>query len=293
MFSAPSITAKQLASFDIYKMRPWISGADGKSYYQDANGEVKPSDIPGKLTREQWKLLDERVKSALVRMPVTNTIREHCCYSGFDGMAKMALEHETVEEVRDWDTGEEIEKVGWQMKALPLPITNTDFPKFLKDDQSSVYEMTDLLSTSYSATLAVAETIDDATIAALKETAVSINIPRLCKPSDRMVVARNILTGMKYYGPFLLFHGKRWTSEDILTKDTGFKPRDGIIEPIIEIPSLGNEVLLVQATPDVARIVVGREVVAVQWEHYWKVLGVIVAQVRRDFYGNVGILLMK
>ena len=54
-------------------------------------------------------------------------------------------------------------------------------------------------------------------------------------------------------------------------------------------------VLMVQMTPDVARAVVGMDITTVQWESKggmqvnFKVMGILVPQLREDFNGNCGI----
>ena len=58
----------------------------------------------------------------------------------------------------------------------------------------------------------------------------------------------------------------------------------------------GTTILLIQQTPDVARAVVGLDVTTVQWESMggmmlnFKVMAILVPQLRADFNGNTGIV---
>lgn len=106
-------------------------------------------------------------------------------------------------------------------------------------------------------------------------------------------------------GPWILYHGLAWDSY----MDDDYKPTyndeslrqriqkiDGIqaVRSAEYIPDYS--LLLVQQTSNVIRLVIGMQMTTVQWESHggmqwnFKVMAVIVPQLRSDFYGNTGIV---
>lgn len=112
-----------------------------------------------------------------------------------------------------------------------------------------------------------------------------------------------------FYGPFVLYHStnySRYMSDDYFrTGSTSAvrSLRDRIldIDGITDVRRLdyltsGFQLILVQMTPDVARAVVGMDITTVQWESTgglrlnFKVIGILVPQLRADFNGRCGIV---
>lgn len=108
-----------------------------------------------------------------------------------------------------------------------------------------------------------------------------------------------------HYGPWMLYFGVGWDPY----MDNDYKPTyndmtlrqrlreiDGIIDArtVDYIPDYS--LLLVQQTTDVARLVIGMDITCVQWESHggmqmnFKVMCVILPQLRVDQYGNTGIV---
>lgn len=108
-----------------------------------------------------------------------------------------------------------------------------------------------------------------------------------------------------YYGPWFLFASTSWDAfldADYSTAYPSITLRDRLerIEGVDRAMTLdylpANTMVLVQKTPDVLREVVGMEFMTVQWESHgglmlnFKVMGIMVPQLRKDFYGNTGIV---
>jgi hypothetical protein len=100
-----------------------------------ANGLFMPVWNATTLSKEQWLRLDEAVlRAARYRLRLTEDIASLSgTYGGFDGMATMVLEHQTMS-----DPGEAIvdmtgltmgrtDQPQFQLEGLPLPITHSDF----------------------------------------------------------------------------------------------------------------------------------------------------------------------
>lgn len=109
----------------------------------------------------------------------------------------------------------------------------------------------------------------------------------------------------KHYGPWVLYVGKGWDQyldEDYSDNkgDNTVRERLRAIDGIQDIISLdymaSNDLVLCQQTSDVIRQVVGMDITTVQWETMggmrinFKVMAILVPQLRADFYGNTGIV---
>jgi hypothetical protein len=108
-----------------------------------------------------------------------------------------------------------------------------------------------------------------------------------------------------HFGPWILYCGFFWdrymdddykpTYNDMTLRER-IRGIDGILDvrTVDYIPD--DSLLLVQQTTDVARMVVGMDITTVQWETQggmqlnFKVMCVMVPQLRADFYGNTGIV---
>ena len=87
---------------------------------------------------------------------------------------------------------------------------------------------------------------------------------------------------------------------EVAKGDNTLRDRIGAIEGVDRPQTLDflptKTLLLVQKTPDVARMVVGMDVTTVQWESKggmelnFKVMAIMVPQLRADFNSNTGIV---
>lgn len=127
---------------------------------------------------------------------------------------------------------------------------------------------------------------------------------------------RNSLYDNKFYGPFMLYHSTDWDqymdNDYAFTNSTGWasdpsrtlRERLKSIEGIQDVQRLDFldatdnpfTLLMVQMTADVARAVIGMDITTVQWESSggmqlnFKVMAIMVPQLRSDYSGNCGIL---
>ncbi len=108
-----------------------------------------------------------------------------------------------------------------------------------------------------------------------------------------------------HFGPYTLYTSLDWdTTLDADYKATynaeTLRERVKKIEGIVDVKTLdylpAKTMVLVQMTPDVARVVVGMDITTVQWETKggmqlnFKVMAILVPQLRADFNGNTGIV---
>lgn len=108
-----------------------------------------------------------------------------------------------------------------------------------------------------------------------------------------------------HFGPYILYTSLDWDSQ--LDDDykstynaTTLRERVKSIEGIKDVRTLdylpAKTMVLVQATADVARMVIGMDITTVQWETLggmqlnFKVMCIMVPQLRADFNGNTGIV---
>jgi len=107
-----------------------------------------------------------------------------------------------------------------------------------------------------------------------------------------------------YYGPWMCYMGVGWNrflDEDYKAlSDITLRERLKALDGIINVRTLdylsGYQIVLVQMTSDVVRMVVGMEIMTLQWpsgdglEMNFKVMAIIVPQFRADYNGNTGIV---
>ncbi len=107
-----------------------------------------------------------------------------------------------------------------------------------------------------------------------------------------------------HFGPYVLYTGTSWEQylgEDFKTNsDKALRNRLLEIDGITDIRALdflsGFELILVQMSSDVVREVIGMDIVTVQWDSHggmqknFKIMAILVPQLRADQNGNTGIV---
>lgn len=108
-----------------------------------------------------------------------------------------------------------------------------------------------------------------------------------------------------YYGPWMLYYSPAWTQYmggDYSNSkgDNTLRERLAKIDGIVDVRQAdyltGTTLILVQQTSDVARIVVGMDITTLQWQSHggmqlnFKVMAIIVPQLRGDYGNNTGIV---
>lgn len=107
------------------------------------------------------------------------------------------------------------------------------------------------------------------------------------------------------FGPWMLYTAPNWDrylddDYSTLKGDITLRQRVAQIDGILGVRTLdyltGYAAVLVQMTPDVVRMVIGMEITTVQWDSHggmqqnFKVMTIMVPQIRADFNSNCGIV---
>lgn len=214
----------------------------------------------------------------------------------------------------------------WDIENLPLPIVHKDFNYSARQLAASRMGNSPLDTTS--AELAgrkVAEAIEQLYIGTLSRYKYGggtvwglTNFPsRIAKTitqpngSNQQTTLREVLDmknaakNAHHYGPFMLYAGTEWDpwlDDDFSPQYSGktLRQRLGDIQGIDGVETLdflpGYDLILVQKSTDVVRAVLGMDLTVVQWETKggmqvnFKVMAIMVPQLRADYYGNTGIV---
>lgn len=120
-----------------------------------------------------------------------------------------------------------------------------------------------------------------------------------------VIAMRQASVNAKHYGPWVLYVSPDWDAyldEDYSDAkgDNTLRERLMKITGVSDIRTLdyltGFKLVLVQMTSDVIRLVTGMDITTVQWETHggmrlnFKVMAIMVPQLRGDHYGNTGIV---
>lgn len=122
--------------------------------------------------------------------------------------------------------------------------------------------------------------------------------------AEVLAMKQKSMTDM-FYGPWVLYNSPAW--DEYLDNDYSdakgdntLRERLRLVEGINDIRTLdyltGYQLILVQLTSDVVREVVGMDITTVQWEthggmlQHFKVMAMLVPQLRADMSGNCGIV---
>jgi hypothetical protein len=268
-----------------------------------------------RLTPEEWIALDEAaVRGFISNAPVTALLSKYNTFST-DGMAKMVLEHETMEDVDkavvDMQNVAENEPK-FVLHSLPLPVTHVDF-RGNKPHKSETEESR--MNSAYSAGQEIGLEIERLTLGVdepFRMPNCDAAVYGLCNfpPARRATVrpehlvedvtaALKVAWEEKFYGPWAFVHGESFGLTEHMRQQLlgiGFDTEDGKYKPIVEdgivcSPQMrGLSSVLVQLTPDVVRIVVGHELVTYSNLTEFMAACVIVPQIRADYYGRCGVI---
>jgi len=320
--------------FDTGVLRPWMDPKTGQSYMTLNGGESKPITNAATLRKDEWILLDQAViKAAKSRLnAVADLRRAGLQFTIPNGLSKTVLQHETQSDIGDAIVSMDGIREGnsdrphYDIANLPLPIIHKDFQFSARQVEASRNGGSPLDTTT--AELAARRVAEEAEKLTLGESSSyqygggtvygyknfpdrltgSLTAPT---PSNHPTTVSEVLAMIaqavanNYFGPYVLYYSPDWygsMDEDYSQSkgDNTLKDRLMKISQIQDVRSAdfltGNELILVQRTSDVARIVIGMDITTVQWESHggmqlnYKVMAIIVPQLRSDFYGNTGIV---
>lgn len=287
------------------------------------------------LRKDEWKLLDDViVKAAKERLNLVADLRSAgLTFTIPQGMGKTVLETETQSDVNDavisMDGLRESpdDRPEYDLGLLPLPITHKDFQFSARQLLTSRNGSSPLDTTSSElAARKVAESIEKLTLGINSSytfgggTVMGLTnftsrlTQTLTAPTaagwtgntilTEILAMRTQSTGAFHYGPWMLYVSPNWDAyldEDFKTNsDRTLRERIKAVNGITDIKTLdfltGYDMVLVQMTSDVVRIVVGMDITTLQWDtkggmqKNFKVMAIIVPQMRGDFNSNTGVV---
>lgn len=213
-----------------------------------ANGYPIPVANAMSLRKDEWIQLDRTVlKAARSRLRAWGDLAAANPFSGFDGMSKMILEHETMsdpgEALVDMDglTEGTNDAPRFQLEGLPLPLTHCSFSYSNRKLMASRNSGTPLDVTSAEvAARRVAETVEQTTIGSVtgltygnattngygraptvygytnfpsRITKTNMTVPTGSNGSTVLgdvLAVRNLLYAAKFYGPFMVYTSVDW-----------------------------------------------------------------------------------
>lgn len=118
-----------------------------------------------------------------------------------------------------------------------------------------------------------------------------------------ILAMRQQLAAVFHFGPYMVYNAPNWDQyldEDLkAASDRSVRERLNAIDGISGIKTLdyltNYDIIMVQMTSNVVREVIGLDIQALQWESHggmrlnFKVMGILVPQIRADYNGNSGI----
>lgn len=288
------------------------------------------------LRHEEWKILDTAVvQTAMERLRVVADLRgAGLTFNIPNGMSKTVLETQTIGEITGATISMDPARQGegdrpeYDLTNLPLPVIHKDFSFTARQIAVSRNGGTPLdVTMAQMAARKVAEeaekltlgvsssyTYGGGTVYGLRNypyrlTAVLTHPTQSdwtgAKCVQEVLAMRQQSMDIHYYGPWALYISPSWGQyfdEDYSASkgDNTLRMRIAQIEGIREIRQAdfltGYQMLLVQLTSDVIRMVIGMDVTTVQWETLggmllnFKVMAMMVPQIRADANNACGIV---
>lgn len=288
------------------------------------------------LRKDEWKIIDDAVVSAAKeRLRVVADLRAAgLTFNIPNGMGKTVLETETQSDITGATISMDPARKGegdrpeYDLSSLPLPVIHKDFYFNARQIATSRNSGSPLDTTmAQLAARRVSEEAEKLTLGTTGSFAYGggtiyglTNYPEritrsITSPEESDWVPSQTVTDIlamrqdsidqKHYGPWMLYNSPIW--DQYLDEDYSASKGDNTLrERIKKINGIqdvrtadyltGTQLLLVQQTSDVVRIVVGMDVTTVQWETEggmrlnFKVMAILVPQLRADYNGNTGIV---
>ena len=305
---------------------------DGKPVYK----AVPTTNATATLRKDDWKLLDAAiVKAAKPRLKIVADLRSKgLTFNIPNGMAKTILETETQSDITPATIsmdglrkGQE-DRPEFELGSLPLPIIHKDFSFPTRQIAVSRNGGSPLdTTTAELAARRVAEEAEQLTTGTASSYSYGggvvyglTNFPtRITKTitaptatgwtaATTVTEVLNMVQKSKdkfHYGPWTLYVSSKW--DEYLDADYSAAKGDNTLRERLEkirgitavttLDYLNNyDMVLVQETTDVCRMVVGMDITTVQWEsaggfqQNFKILAIMVPQLRADQNGNTGVV---
>lgn len=287
------------------------------------------------LRKDDWKILDDAiVKAALERLTLVTDLRSAgLTFTIPQGMGKTVLETETQSDTNDaiisMDGLRESpdDRPEFELSNLPLPITHKDFQFSARQILCSRNGGSPLDTTMAEACARkVSEKVEKLTIGRDTGTTFGggtvyglINFTStitysLTTPVGASGVGEQLLADVlamrqasvaaKHYGPWMMYVAPNWDTyldaDFKSNSDKTVRERIKMVNGIMDIKTLdflqNYDIVLVQMTSDIIRMVIGMDITTLQWDtkggmqKNFKVMAIMVPQCRADFNGNTGIV---
>lgn len=303
---------------------------------EDGKQVAVPTHNEATLRKDEWIQLDQAVvKAAKPRLQAVSDLRAAGLqYVIPNGMGKTVLQTETQGDISpailsmDGLRESQADRPTYDITNLPLPIIHKDFHFSARQIATSrngstpldtsmaelssrqVAEMAEQLLLGTAATYAYA----GGTIYGFANWPSAI--PKvLTDPTDSdwtpaqtvqdVLNMRQLSQAAYHYGPWNLYVSTNW--DEYLDDDYSAAKGDNTLrERLMKIQGINKvqtldyledyDMVLVQMTPDVARVVVGMDITTLQWETHggmllnFKVMAILVPQLRVDQNGNGGVV---
>lgn len=302
----------------------------------DSEIAVPTGNASATLRKDQWQMLDTAiVKAAKERLRVVSDFRgAGLQYVLQNGMAYTVLQTERQSDINDATISMDGIRQGendrplFDLMNLPLPIIHKDFSFSTRQIATSQNPGGSPLDTT-TAELAARRVAEKAEryMLGLEDYTYGggqvygfLNFPqRMTKAmstpdgTNNATVLAEVLQmidqsrASNHYGPFMLYCSPNWApwldaDYSIQYPNLSLRQRLRNIEQVRDVrtvdylPSDAYTMVLVQMTSDVVRVVVGMEMMTVQWDSHggmqknFKVMTILVPQLRADYNGNTGIV---
>ena len=287
------------------------------------------------LRKDEWKYLDDAiVKAAKERLKLVADIRGMgLTFTIPQGMGKTVLETETQGDVNDavvsMDGLRESpdDRPEYELGVLPLPITHKDFMFSARqlltsrnggsplDTSSAELGARKVAESNEKITLGVTTGMAYGAGSVVGLTNFSNRLTQvLTNPTAAGWTAATFLSEVMtmrassvaafHYGPWMLYVAPGWDlyldGDFKAASDKTLRERVKAVSGITDIKTLdfltGYQIVMVQMTSDIIRVVVGMDITTLQWDtkggmqKNFKIMSIIVPQIRGDFNGNTGIV---
>ena len=288
------------------------------------------------LRKDDWKILDDAiVKAAVERLRLVSDLRgAGLTFTIPQGMGKTVLETETQTDINDAITSMDglrespDDRPEFELTNIPLPITHKDFMFSARQILCSRNGGSPLdTTTAELAGRKVAEKVErltlgrdtgttfgGGTVAGLLNFTSTITYTLTTPVGGGATMGAQLLADVIamrtasvaafHYGPWMMYVAPNWdTYLDVDFKaasDKTVRERVNAINGIVDIRTLdfmqNYDIVLVQMTSDIIRMVIGMDITTLQWDtkggmqKNFKVMAIMVPQLRADINGNTGIV---
>jgi len=318
------------ANMDAGSLRPYL-GKDGH-FYANIRGQ-KRQVANATLRRDEWIEIDNVVlKAAQTRLVgVADLINAGLTYEVSNGLGKTVLEYQdqsditAAEVTMDAETRTTRDRPEWDTNYLPLPVVHKDFQFSIRALEASRTRGDPLdMTMAELAGRKVAEKVESILFTGLSAYTHGGGTIRgyLDQPNRNTVsltanwddTVANVLTDVlamkqasinaRYYGPWQIYIPTNFDT----SIDEDFKANSdrSVRERILAVNGIqgikvadsltADNVVMVQMTSDVVRMVIGLSIMTVEWDSNggltknFKVMAIMVPQIRNDQDGRCGVV---